>query len=290
MGQIFSAIIGITLVLCAVFVPMTFFGGSVGAVYRQFSVTLVLTMLLSVLMALTLTPAMCATVLKPIERGHAAAETGLLGWFNRRFTRASESYVSGVQRILNRPLRWLVLYGVICASTAWLFPKLPGSFLPDEDQGYFISIVQLPPGASRERTQKVLEQAEEYFLKQPEVDHVIGVLGFSFFGRGQNAALAFVKLKDWSLRKEPGNSVQAVIQRANMFLFSIKSAFALAVNVPPIPELGAVGGFDFRLQDRSGQGREALLNARNMMLGLASGHPGLASVRPEGQEIGRAHV
>ena len=284
MGQIMSAIIGITLVLCAVFVPMTFFGGSVGAIYRQFSVTLVLTMLLSALMAFTLTPAMCAHVLKPIERGHAAAETGLLGWFNRRFTQTSERYVHGVRLILKRPLRWLVVYGVICATTAWLFPRLPGSFLPDEDQGYFISIVQLPPGASTERTREVLQRAEDFFLKQPEVEHVIGVLGFSFFGRGQNAALAFVKLKDWSLRKEPGNTVQSVIQRTNMFLFSIKSAFALAVNVPPIPELGAVGGFDFRLQDRAGLGREALLEARNMMLGMASQHPHLTSVRPEGQE------
>ncbi len=284
MGQIISAIIGITLVLCAVFVPMSFFGGSVGAIYRQFSVTLVLTMLLSALMAITLTPAMCATVLKPIARGHAAAETGVLGAFNRHFNRASERYVGGVQRMLKRPLRWMLIYAVICGTTAWLFPRLPGSFLPDEDQGYFISIVQLPPGASAERTREVLSQAEDYFLKQPEVEHVIGVLGFSFFGRGQNAALAFVKLKGWDERKAPENSVQAVIQRANMFLFSIKSAFALAVNVPPIPELGAVGGFDFRLQDRAGLGREALLDARNMLLGMASKHPSLASVRPEGQE------
>jgi multidrug efflux pump len=284
MGQIISAIIGITLVLCAVFVPMTFLGGSVGAIYRQFSVTLVLTMLLSALMAITLTPAMCATVLKPIERGHAAAKGGILGGFNRYFNRTSERYVGGVQRILHRPLRWMVIYALLCATTAWLFPRLPGSFLPDEDQGYFISIVQLPPGASTERTREVLSRAEDYFLKQPEVEHVIGVLGFSFFGRGQNAALAFVKLKGWDQRQAPENTVQAVIQRANMFLFSIKSAFALAVNVPPIPELGAVGGFDFRLQDRAGLGREALLEARNMMLGMASKHPNLSSVRPEGQE------
>ncbi len=284
MGQIMSAIIGITLVLCAVFVPMTFFGGSVGAIYRQFSVTLVLTMLLSALMAFTLTPAMCASVLKPIARGHAAAEGGILGGFNRFFTRASASYVGGVRRIVTRPWRWMVIYAVICATTAWLFPRLPGSFLPDEDQGYFISIVQLPPGASTERTREVLSQAENYFLKQPEVEHVIGVLGFSFFGRGQNAALAFVKLKDWEQRKNPSSSVQSVIQRANMFLFSLKSAFALAVNVPPIPELGAVGGFDFRLQDRASLGRDALLDARNMLLGMASKHPDLAGVRPEGQE------
>ena len=284
MEQIVSAIIGITLVLCAVFVPMTFFGGSVGAIYRQFSVTLVLTMLLSALMALTLTPALCASVLKPVEKGHAVAETGVLGWFNRRFTALSLGYGRSVQRILSRPKRWLILYAVICGTIAWLFPRLPGSFLPDEDQGYFVSMVQLPPGASTERTREVLSQAEQYFLKQPEVDHVIGVLGFSFFGRGQNAALAFVKLKDWSERRDPNNAVQAVIQRANMFLFSIKQAFALSVNVPPIPELGAIGGFDFRLQDRAGQGRERLMDARNQLLGMASTHPALTSVRPEGQE------
>lgn len=284
MGQILSAIIGITLVLCAVFVPMTFFGGSVGAIYRQFSVTLVLTMVLSAWMALTLTPAMCASVLKPIEKGHAAAETGLLGWFNRQFVRVSEGYGRQTARLIARPWRWLVVYGVICATTVALFTRLPGSFLPDEDQGYFISMIQLPPGASRERTQEVLAQAEAYFLKQPEVEHVIGVLGFSFFGRGQNAALTFVKLKNWDERRAPGQSVQSVIQRANGFLFSIKSAFALSVNVPPIPELGAIGGFDFRLQDRSGLGRERLTEARNQLLGMAAAHPALANVRPEGQE------
>ena len=284
MDQIVAAIIGITLVLCAVFLPMAFFGGSVGAIYRQFSVTLVLTMLLSALMAFTLTPAMCATVLQPIAKGHAAAETGVLGWFNRRFTRLSEGYGRQVKRILTRPWRWMVLYAVIIASTGWLFARLPGSFLPDEDQGYFISMMQLPPGASRERTREVLTQVESHFLSQPEVDHVIGVLGFSFFGRGQNAALAFVRLKDWDERRAPENTAQAVIQRANRFMFSIKQAFALAVNVPPIPELGAIGGFDFRLQDRAGQGRERLTDARNMLLGMAASHPALAGVRPEGQE------
>jgi multidrug efflux pump len=284
MDQIIAAIIGITLVLCAVFVPMAFFGGSVGVIYRQFSVTLVLTMMLSALMAITLTPAMCATVLLPIEKGHAPTETGLLGWFNRYFTRISGRYAEQVEKIIKRPMRWVAVFLVICVATVWLFTRLPGSFLPDEDQGYFISMVQLPPGASTERTQEVLSNAEQYFLKQSEVDHVIGVLGFSFFGRGQNAALVFVKLKDWDVRKTTEHSVQAVIQRANKYLFSVKQAFALAVNVPPIPELGAVGGFDFRLQDRAGQGRDRLMDARNMMLGMAASHPALAGVRPEGQE------
>ena len=282
MGQIVSAIIGITLVLCAVFVPMAFFGGSVGAIYRQFSVTLVLTMLLSALMAFTLTPALCATLLKPVDPNHSA--TGIQAIFNKRFAILSEHYKDRVQKMITRPARWIIVYGLLIAVTIGLFSRLPGSFLPDEDQGYFISLVQLPPAASRERTKEVLSQAEQYFLKQPEVDHVIGVLGFSFFGRGQNAALVFVKLKDWDVRKTQDKSVQAVIQRANMFLFSLKQAFSLGVNVPPIPELGAIGGFDFRLQDRAGLGRERLTEARNMLLGMASSNPALAGVRPEGQE------
>ena len=282
MGQIVSAIIGITLVLCAVFLPMAFFGGSVGAIYRQFSVTLVLTMLLSALMAFTLTPALCATLLKPVDPNHSA--TGIQAIFNKRFAILSEHYKDRVQKMITRPARWIIVYGLLIAVTIGLFSRLPGSFLPDEDQGYFISLVQLPPAASRERTKEVLSQAEQYFLKQPEVDHVIGVLGFSFFGRGQNAALVFVKLKDWDVRKTQDKSVQAVIQRANMFLFSLKQAFSLGVNVPPIPELGAIGGFDFRLQDRAGLGRERLTEARNMLLGMASSNPALAGVRPEGQE------
>ena len=282
MGQIVSAIIGISLVLCAVFVPMAFFGGSVGAIYRQFSVTLVLTMLLSALMAFTLTPALCATLLKPVDPNHSA--TGIQAIFNKRFAILSEHYKDRVQKMITRPARWIIVYGLLIAVTIGLFSRLPGSFLPDEDQGYFISLVQLPPAASRERTKEVLSQAEQYFLKQPEVDHVIGVLGFSFFGRGQNAALVFVKLKDWDVRKTQDKSVQAVIQRANMFLFSLKQAFSLGVNVPPIPELGAIGGFDFRLQDRAGLGRERLTEARNMLLGMASSNPALAGVRPEGQE------
>ena len=282
MGQIVSAIIGISLVLCAVFVPMAFFGGSVGAIYRQFSVTLVLTMLLSALMAFTLTPALCATLLKPVDPNHSA--TGIQAIFNKRFAILSEHYKDRVQKMITRPARWIIVYGLLIAVTIGLFSRLPGSFLPDEDQGYFISLVQLPPAASRERTKEVLSQAEQYFLKQPEVDHVIGVLGFSFFGRGQNAALVFVKLKDWDVRKTQDKSVQAVIQRANLFLFSLKQAFSLGVNVPPIPELGAIGGFDFRLQDRAGLGRERLTEARNMLLGMASSNPALAGVRPEGQE------
>ncbi|OHC63107.1 MAG: multidrug efflux RND transporter permease subunit [Rhodocyclales bacterium GWA2_65_20] len=286
MGQIFGAIVGITLVLCAVFVPMAFFGGSVGVIYRQFAVTLVLTMLFSALMALTLTPAMCATVLKHVPGKAHMPTTGVFGAFNRFFTRASKDYRAGVARILHVTGRWLAVYVAIIIGAGWLFWHLPGSFLPEEDQGYFINVVQLPPGATQERTLEVVKQVETFYLKQAEVDHAIGVVGFSFFGRGQNAAIAFVKLKDWDVRKEPDSAATAVIRRANMALFQIKQAFIIAVNPPPIPELGAIGGFDFRLQDRSGQGRDKLMEARNMALGLAAQNPALAGVRPEGQEPG----
>jgi multidrug efflux pump len=284
MDQIFAAIIGITLVLVAVFLPMAFFGGSVGAIYRQFAVTLVLTMSFSALMALTLTPAMCATILKHSPGKELLPSRGFFGWFNRVFRRSAVGYHSAVERILKRTGRWLAVYAAIIAAVAVLFYHLPGSFLPEEDQGYFINVVQLPPGATQERTLEVVKQVEAYYLKQPEVDHVIGVVGFSFFGRGQNAALAFVRLKNWDERKDADSLAGGVIRRANMALFQIKQAFIFATNVPPIPELGAIGGFDFRLQDRSGQGRDKLMEARNMALGLAAQNPALAGVRPEGQE------
>jgi multidrug efflux pump len=286
MDQIFGAIIAITLVLCSVFIPMTFFGGSVGAIYRQFAVTLIMTILFSVLMALSLTPALCATLLKN-SPGHEMVPTkGLLGWFNRFFTRTTQRYKSGVGGVLKRTGRYLVLYAGLLGIVVWLFWHLPTSFLPDEDQGYFISLIQLPPGATRERSQEVLSEVEQFYLKQPEVAHVIGVLGFSFFGRGQNAATAFIRLKEWDERPSRDNSAASLVQRANMALFRIKQAIIFAINVPPIPELAAVGGFDFRLQDRSGQGRDKLLEARNMALGIASKHPALMNVRPEGQEPG----
>jgi multidrug efflux pump len=284
MGQIFAAIIGITLVLSAVFIPMVFFGGAVGAIYRQFAVTLVLTMLFSATMALTLTPAMCATILKHVPGKAILPASGFFGWFNRFFRRTTTGYRSAVEKILRRTGRWLAVYAAVLVAVGWLFGHLPGSFLPEEDQGYFINLIQLPPGATQQRTLEVVKQVESYYLQQPEVDHVIGVVGFSFFGRGQNAALAFVRLKDWDARKSADSGVTAVIQRANMALFGIKQAFIFAVNVPPIPELGAIGGFDFRLQDRTGVGRDKLLDARNMALGLAAQNPALAGVRPEGQD------
>jgi multidrug efflux pump len=281
MDQILGAILGISVVLSAVFMPMLFFGGSVGAVYRQFAATLILTMAFSVLMALSLTPAMCATLLKPGE-AQADEKRG----FNRFFGRVTDGYRDTTARILARTGRWMVIYVAIVAATGWLFTLLPGSFLPDEDQGYFITLVQLPGGATQERTVAVLSRVEQFYQQQAEVDRVIGVVGFSFFGRGQNAALVFTRLKDWDERKGREHSAQGLIGRAMGTFVRIKEAVIFAVNPPPIPELGAVGGFDFRLLDRTGQTREALLDARNRVLGMASQDKRLAGVRPEGQEPG----
>ncbi len=285
MGQIINAIIAITVVLSAVFVPLIFFGGAVGAIYRQFAVTLILTMGFSALMALTLTPALCATILKhePGKNG-GLTTTGFFGWWNRSFAATVRGYIAVTRRMLAKPIRWLLVYAVILGGTGWFFTKLPGSFLPSEDQGYFLTIVQLPAGATRERSLEVLGTIEQHYLAQKDVAHVIGVAGFSFFGRGQNAAIVFVRLKSWDERPDKDSEADTLVKKANMTFFRIKQAMIFAINVPPIPELAAVGGFDFRLQDRSGQGREKLLEARNMALGLAGQHPALAGVRPEGQE------
>ncbi len=286
MDQIIGAIIAITLVLMAVFIPMAFFPGSTGAIYRQFAVTLLLTMMFSALMALTLTPALCATLLKHEPGKSMTPSTGFLGWFNRLFERTTKNYVGSVSKITKKTTRYLLVYAAIFAAMGWMFTQLPGSFLPEEDQGYFINVIQLPPGATQERTLEVLDQVETYYLKQPEVEHVIAVAGFSFFGRGQNMGIAFVTLKGWDERTAAGSSSTALVQKANMALFRIKQAMIFAINPPPIPELASVGGFDFRLQDRGGVGREKLLEARDMALGMASKSPVLGGVRPAGQEAG----
>jgi multidrug efflux pump len=284
MGQITSAVIAITVVLSAVFLPMTFFGGSTGAIYRQFAITLVLTMGFSALMAMTLTPALCATLLKAHTDQAAVMTQGFLGRFNEFFNRTTTQYVSGVSRIVKKSARYLVLYLLIIIAAIWMFNRLPDSFLPEEDQGYFVTLVQLPPGATTSRTIEVLSSVEQYFMKQPEVAHVTGVVGFSFSGSGQNSALVFVNLKDWGQRNSRDSSAQALIRKANMAFFSIKQALIFTINPPPIPELAAAGGFDFRLQDRGGVGREKLIEARNIALDMASQNPHLVGVRPEGQE------
>jgi multidrug efflux pump len=284
MEQISGAIIGVTVVLIAVFVPLAFFSGSVGNIYRQFSVVMVSSIAFSAFLALSLTPALCATLLKPVEAGHAHAKTGFYGWFNRGFARTARGYESVVSRLLKKAGRYLVIYAAIIAAVGVIYVRLPTSFLPSEDQGNILVNVQLPPGATLARTQSVMEQVEGFILKQPEVQGMVGVLGFSFSGQGQNAALAFVTLKDWSERKGPGQSAQALAGRAFGALMGIRDAFVFPLAPPPISELGNATGFTFRLQDRAGKGHDALLAARNQMLGMASQSKVITQVRPDGLE------
>jgi multidrug efflux pump len=284
MGQISGAIIGVTVVLISVFVPLAFFSGSVGNIYRQFAAVMGMSIAFSAFMALSLTPALCATLLKPVEAGHAHAKTGFFGWFNRGFARTAKGYEGGVGKLLPRAGRTLIIYAAIVAAAAVIYQRLPTSFLPNEDQGNLLVNVQLPPGATQERTLDVMKQVEGFMLQQPEVEGMVGVLGFSFSGQGQNAALAFVTLKDWSERTAPGSDAQSLAGRAFGAFSGIRDAFVFPLSPPPIPELGASSGFSFRLQDRAGQGRDALLAARNQMLGMASQSKLLTQVRPDGLE------
>ncbi len=284
MGQITAALVGISVTLVSVFLPMAFFAGAVGNIYRQFSLVMVSSMLFSVFLALSLTPALCATFLKPVEAGHKHAKRGPFGWFNRGFARPRTATRAGSPRILRRTGRFLLLFGAIVAVVAWMFLRMPTSFLPNEDQGYLIANVQLPPGATQERTLAVMQQAEGFFLKQPEVDKMVSVLGFSFSGSGQNAALAFVPLKPWDERKGAEHSAAALAGRAFGALSGIRDAFIFALGPPAIPELGTATGFAFRLQDRGGNGHAALLAARNQLLGMAAQSKVLAGVRPDGLE------
>jgi len=284
MGQISGAIVGVTVVLIAVFVPLAFFSGSVGNIYRQFSAVMVSSIAFSAFLALSLTPALCATLLKPVEAGHAHAKTGFFGWFNRRFNSTAKGYESVVTRLLKKAGRYLIIYAAIIGAVAVVYMRLPTSFLPGEDQGSIIVNVQLPPGATQERTLSVMQQVEGFILKQPEVQSMVGVLGFSFSGQGQNAALAFVTLKDWADRPGPGQSAEALAGRAFGALMGIRDAFIFPLSPPPIPELGSASGFTFRLQDRAGKGHDALIGARNQLLGMASQSKVLAQVRPDGLE------
>ncbi|HEX5388793.1 MAG TPA: efflux RND transporter permease subunit [Burkholderiaceae bacterium] len=284
MGQISSAIVGVTVVLISVFVPLAFFAGSVGNIYRQFSTVMVASIAFSAFLALTLTPALCGSLLKPVEAGHAHAKTGFFGWFNRGFARTAKGYEGFVARLLPRAARYLVIYLAIGVAVGWMYMRLPTSFLPGEDQGNIIVNVQLPPGATQERTRHVMEQVEDFILKQPEVQSMVGVMGFSFSGQGQNAGLAFVTLKDWSERTAPGSSAEALAGRAFGALMGIRDAFIYPLSPPPIPELGSSSGFSFRLQDRAGLGHDALINARNQLLGMASQSKVITQMRPDGLE------
>jgi multidrug efflux pump len=284
MGQIQGAIVGVTVVLISVFVPLAFFAGSTGNIYRQFAAVMVASIGISAFMALSLTPALCATLLKPVEAGHHHAKAGFFGWFNRGFSRTAKGYESLVARILKRAARYLLIYGAIIAVVALVYTRLPTSFLPAEDQGTMLINVQLPPGATQERTRAVIEQVEAYILKQPEVQSMVGVLGFSFSGQGQNAALAFVTLKDWDQRKGDGQSAQALAGRAFGALSGIRDAIIFPLSPPPISELGTASGITFRLQDRGGAGPAALIAARNQLIALAGQSEVLTQVRPDGLE------
>jgi multidrug efflux pump len=284
MGQISGAIIGVTVVLISVFVPLAFFAGSVGNIYRQFAAVMGISIAFSALMALSLTPALCATLLLPMEKGQHHAKTGFFGWFNRGFARTAKGYERGVARMLPRAARYLLIYVAIVGAAVVVYQRLPTSFLPNEDQGTMLINVQLPPGATQERTRAVIQQVEAFMLKQPEVESIVGVLGFSFSGLGQNAALGFVTLKDWNERPDPANSAQAVAGRAFGALSGIRDAFIYPLSPPPIPELGTASGFNFRLQDRAGLGHDALLAARNQLLGMASKSTVITQVRPDGLE------
>ncbi|MGV3771772.1 MAG: efflux RND transporter permease subunit [Verrucomicrobiales bacterium] len=284
MDQITGALIGITLVLTAVFIPMAFFSGSVGTIYKQFSLALVSSMLFSVFLAMSLTPALCATLLKPVHAGHMHEKRGFFGWFNRTFAKATTRYQGWVAKLLKHAILSMIAFLIIVAAVGWLYIRMPSSFLPAEDQGYFITNIQLPVGATQERTDEVLKEVEDYFLKQPEIESFITVAGFSFNGRGQNSALSFGRLKDWSEREGKEHTVQAVIGRAFGKFASIKDAVIFPLNPPAIAELGNSTGFDFQMQDLAGLGHDKLMEARNQLLALAAKNPNVAGVRPQGLE------
>ena len=284
MSQITGALVGVALVLSAVFVPVALSGGSVGAIYRQFSLTIVSAMVLSVLVALVLTPALCATILKPIQPGEHEATTGFFGWFNRTFNASRDKYHNGVHHVIRRSGRWLVIYLAVIVAVGLLFVRLPKSFLPDEDQGLMFVIVQTPTGSTQETTERTLANISNYLLTKEKslVESVFTVNGFSFAGRGQNSGLVFVRLKDYGLRQGSDQKVQAIIQRMFMHYSRYKDAMVIPFNPPSIPELGTASGFDFELTDNAGVGHDALMAARNQLLGMAAKDPTLALVRPNG--------
>ena len=282
MGQITGALIGIALVLSAVFVPMAFFGGSTGVIYQQFAITIVSAMTLSVIVALTLTPALCATILK---QGHGT-KRGFFGLFNRGFNATTRGYGALVSGIVKRPFRMVLVYAALVAAMAFMFMRTPTGFLPEEDQGIMFVMIQAPTGATLERTEAVIDQVEAHFLENESeaVEAVFGVAGFGFAGQGQNMALAFVRMKDWSERENPALSIQAVAGRAYGALSQIQDAMVFPIVPPAVTELGNASGFDMYLQARGGQTHDELVAARNQLLGMASQSELLTGVRPNGLE------
>jgi multidrug efflux pump len=292
MGQIRGAIIGITLVLVAVFVPMAFFPGSTGGIYRQFSVTLAVSILFSAILALTLTPALCATLLKPhsMKQENDEAPAGPRGWaprffrwFNDRFARATGKYSDTVGRMMAAPVRWMAAFAVMVIVTVVLFARLPGGFLPEEDQGYILVNYDAPVGATMQRTQAVVKKVEDHVLANPHVNNVVSLIGFNFYGQSQSAALSFVSLTPWDERTDEASSVGAVIADVQKFAYSLPQATVFALNPPAIQELGNATGFSMKIEDRSGTDREGLIAARDAIVAAASQDPTLAQVRPDGQ-------
>ena len=282
MGQITGAILGITLVLSCVFIPMAFFPGATGIIYRQFSLTMVVSILFSAFLALSLTPALCASFLKPISKGHHEKK-GPGGWFNRKFDGLTAGYSKTVAGLARRSGRMMVVYLALLVGLGYLFVNLPSSFVPNEDQGFIIVDVQGPPEASANRTLASLEQIEGIFKKEPAVANIVSIQGFSFSGNGPNAALAFVTLKDWAERGK-GNSAQDIADRVNTQLFALKDATSFALSPPPIEGFGTTNGFSFRLQDRGGRGQEALTKAADDLMKKAGQSSILTGVRTEGMQ------
>lgn len=284
MDQITGALVGIALTLSAVFVPMAFMSGSTGVIYRQFSITIVTAMTLSVLVAMILTPALCATMLKPVE--HGSNEKGFFGWFNRTFDKLTSRYESSVAAMIKRSIRVMLIFLGLTVAVGWIFMRMPTSFLPDEDQGILFSQAILPVNSTQEQTQEVMDKVSDYYLTQEadSVASVFSVSGFSFAGSGQNMGMAFVGLKDWSDRQLPGMDVNSIVNRSMGYFQKIKNAMVFSFAPPAVIELGTASGFDFYLQDRSGQGHDKLIAARNQLLKLASENPNLVGVRPNGQE------
>ncbi len=284
MQQITGALVGIAMVLSAVFVPMAFFGGSAGAIYRQFSITIVSSMILSVLVALILSPSLCATILKPHQEGHALAQNKFLNFFNQWLEKIRNFYSDNSHKIITRFSRFILIYLILIGGLLFLFKRLPTSFLPTEDQGMMYLIVNTPSGATLERTTESLIQIEDYFLNKEKdnIEHLFTVAGFSTAGRAQNAGFGFVGLKDWSERKNPNQTVMAISGRAMGAFSAFKDAAAFTFFPPPIRELGNASGFDLQLLDRAGLGHNALMSARNQLLKMASQNPLLIGVRPNG--------
>ena len=292
MDQITSALIGIGLVLAAVFGPMAFFPGSTGVIYRQFSLTIAAAMLLSVAVALILTPVLCATLLKPVEAGHKAGDSAVFflrpffRWFERSFSFARDLYVRLVGRVLAKKLRYLFVFLLIVAAMGYLFQRMPTAYLPNEDQGILLVQAMLPGSSTLEQTEQVMDRVRSYFSEHEKeaVESFLEVAGTSFGGQGQNMGLGFAKLKDWDLRQRPDLKVGAVAQRAMGAFSQIKGAMVFAFPPPAVIELGNASGFNFQLQDRGGLGHEKLMNARNQLLGLAARDPRLVKVRPNGMQ------